>query len=242
MELELDVFLIVIFEWLAAISGSYFWFKTKEQTIRPFVWYLWFVVLIESSALYPYLYGRVDNSFVNWLEHSFIRKNSWIYHFYDVGTIMLFWIFIKRNTHTKFSHKIINIVFWFSFSFFVIYILYLIVNGNFFKSINEYDMAIFTFTIFAMVLMYFRELLQSDEILNFYKSHVFYICIAMMLFHICITPLFFYSEYYKIINPRFNDFRSVILFVSNILLYSCYVFAFFFSLYHKKKLKLKKSL
>ncbi|MCT4629758.1 hypothetical protein [Winogradskyella sp.] len=238
LELELELILIYLFELFAALSGSYFWFKTKEQAIRPFVWYLWFVVVIETLAMYPYLYGRVDNTLINWLEHSFMRQNSWIYHFYNVGTIILFRIFIKKNTSTKFSHKIINVVFWFSFSFFVIYILYLIVNGNFFKSINEYDVAIFTFTIFAMVMMYFRELLQSDEILNFYKSHVFYICIVTLLFYICMTPLFFYSEYISTINPDFIDFRRVALTVSNIILYSCYVFAFFFSLYHKKKIKL----
>ena len=238
MELELDVFLIILFEWLAAIIGSYYFFKTKEQTIRPFVWYLWFVVFIETLALYPYLYGRVDNALINWLEYSFMRKNSWIYHFYDVGAITLFWMFMKRNTRTKFSHKVINIVFWLSLSFCLLYIFNLIVTGNFFKTINQYDMAIFTVAIFTMVMLYFRELVQSDEILNFYKSHVFYICIAIMLFYICITPLFFYSEYYKIINPKFIEFRGITLTVSNIILYSCYVFAFLFSLYHQKKIKL----
>ncbi|MCT4629757.1 hypothetical protein [Winogradskyella sp.] len=239
LELELELILIHLFELFAALSGSYFWFKTKEQAIRPFVWYLWFVVVIETLAMYPYLYGRVDNTLINWLEHSFMRRNTWIYNIYDPGTILLFWIFIKRNTHTKFSHKTINVVFWLSFSFFV---LYHVISGSFFKTIIEYDMAIFTIALFAMVLMYLRELVQSDEILNFYKSHVFYICIAMMLFYICMTPLFFYNEYFSTINPDFIDFRRITLSVSNIILYSCYVFAFLFSLYHKKKLKLKKSL
>ena len=52
--------LIHLFELIAALAGSYYWLKTKDQTIRPFVWYLWFVVFIETIGMYPFLY---DNSF-----------------------------------------------------------------------------------------------------------------------------------------------------------------------------------
>jgi hypothetical protein len=235
LELELGTILIHLFELFAALAGSYYWFKTKEQAIRPFVWYLWLIVVIETLVMYPYLYGRVDNTLINWLEHSFMRRNTWVYNLLSPFAILLFWIFIKRNTHTRFSHKIINAVFWLSFSFFVLYYSF---SGNFFKTTIDYTMPIFTIAVFAMVLMYFRELVQSNEILNFYKSHVFYICMATMLFYICMTPLFFYNEYISTINPDFIDFRRVALTVSNIILYSCYVFAFFFSLYHKKKIKL----
>jgi len=229
--------IIHIVELLAALAGTYYWLKTKDQTIRPFVWYLWFVVFTETIALYPYLYGHVDNPLVNWLEHSIMRRTTWLYNIYHVVSLFLFWMFMKRNIKFSFSHKVINIAVFLCIG---IIILYFFFSGNFFVTTIDYPFAIATFAIFTVTIIYLWELIRSDQILSFYKDHVFYICIAMVLFYICMTPILLFQEYYLERNKSFIQFRGLLLTISNIILYSCYVFAFFYSLHHKKKLELKK--
>jgi len=235
--MSFGLLIIHIVELLAALAGSYYWLKTKDQTIRPFVWYLWFVVFIETIGMYTYLYDYVDNPIINWLEHSFMRRNTWLYNIYDLVSLLLIWMFMKRNIKVSFSHKVINITVFLCIG---IIILYFFFSGNFFVTTIDYAFAIATFAIFTMALIYLWELVRSDQILSFYKDHVFYIIIAMVLFYICITPMLLFQEYYLEINKSFIQFRELLLTISNIILYSCYIFAFFYSLHHKKKLELQK--
>jgi len=229
--------LIHLFELIAALAGSYYWLKTKDQTIRPFVWYLWFVVFIETIGMYPFLYDQVDNDIINWLQHSFMRRNTWLYNIYKLVFLLLIWMFMKRNIKFSFSHKVINITVFLCIGIIILYFLF---TGNFFITTIDYPIAIVTFSIFTMAIIYLWELVRSDQILSFYKDHVFYIIIATVLFYICITPMLLFEEYYLEINESFIQFRGLLLTISNIILYSCYVFAFFYSLHHKKKLELQK--
>lgn len=229
--------IIHIVELLAALAGSYYWLKTKDQTIRPFIWYLWFVVIIETIGMYPYLYDQVDNDIINWLQHSFMRRNTWLYNISKLVSLLLIWMFMKRNINFSFSHKVINITVFLCIG---IIILYFLLSGNFFVTTIDYPIAIITFSIFTMAIIYLWELVRSDQILSFYKDHVFYIIIAMVLFYICITPMLLFQEYYLERNKSFIKFRGLLLTISNIILYSCYIFAFFYSLHHKKKLELQK--
>ncbi|WP_438964072.1 hypothetical protein [Winogradskyella sp.] len=43
-----SVFLFHLLELTAAISASIYWLKTKDKSIKPFVWYLWFIVCLET--------------------------------------------------------------------------------------------------------------------------------------------------------------------------------------------------
>ena len=235
--MSFGLLIIHIVELLAALAGSYYWLKTKDQTIRPFIWNLWFVVLTETIALYPYLYGNVDNALINWLEHSFMRRNTWLYNIFQFVFLLLFWMFMKRNIKFSFSHRVINITVFLCIGIIILYFLF---SGNFFKTTADYPFAISTFAIFTMAIIYLWELVRSDQILSFYKNHVFYIIIATVLFYICITPMLLFQEYYLERNKSFIKFRELLLTISNIILYSCYVFAFFYSLHHKKKLELQK--
>lgn len=138
-----------------------------------------------------------------------------------------------NNTNTILSHRIIKflvlgfIIFWFVYFLFV---------ANYFETGLPYDFVISTFVIFIMVMLYLRELLKSNELINFYKSPVFYVIIALMLWYICITPLFIFNGFYLKENEEFLSFRKIFLNTSNIILYSWYIFAFLYPLRFKRKL------
>ncbi|BAO77638.1 hypothetical protein WPG_3408 [Winogradskyella sp. PG-2] len=226
-------FLFHLLELVAALTSSLYWLKTKDDTIRPFVWYLWFIVFVETLAMYPYLYDITDNSFIASVKNSKFYRNSWLYNLYNPVTIFLIGKFMIKNTNTAFSHKIIK---YLVFCYTLFCVGFFLVGDNFFKMGLPYDSVIYTFIIFTMVMLYLRELMQSNDILNFYKSPVFYVSIALLLWYICLTPLFIFNAFYLKVNKEFIFFRSLFLDISNIILYSWYTFAFLYSLRFKMKL------
>jgi len=226
-------FLFHLLELGAALAASYYWLKTKDYAIKPFVWYLWFIVFIETLAMYPYLYEVLDNSIINNIKNSKFYRNTWLYNIYDPIVLILIGKFMINNTNTILSHRIIKflvlgfIIFWFVYFLFV---------ANYFETGLPYDFVISTFVIFIMVMLYLRELLKSNELINFYKSPVFCVIIALMLWYICITPLFIFNGFYLKENEEFLSFRKIFLNTSNIILYSWYIFAFLYPLRFKRKL------
>lgn len=227
------------FELAAALAGSIYWLKTKDEKIRPFIWYLWLTVVVETTALYSYLMlNNYDNDFFIWVKNSGFCKNTWLYNIYGFIGLILLGLFYLRHIHELKAKRIIKMIVVLCSVFAVVYFL---ISGRFFDTYLPYDDAVRTFAIFTFVLLYLRELLNSDRLLDFYKSQVFYISIGLMLWNICITPLFIFDGYHRAINSEFVVFRTSYLLISNILLYSCYIFAFLISLHYKGKLVLRKS-
>lgn len=228
------VFTFHLLELGAALAASYYWLKTQDNSIKPFVWYLWFIVGIETLAMYPYLYDVLDIEFIKLLENSKFKRNSWLYNiFYGPVTVYLLGLFMINQTKMKLSHIIIKGL---TYGFFIFYLSFFIIASNFFDSGIPYDIVILTFIILIMVMLYLRELLNGNELLNFYKSPVFYVIIALILWHISITPLFIFNDYYREVNSEFKAFRNYFLNISNIILYSWYIFAFLYPLRFKRKL------
>jgi hypothetical protein len=234
--MALILFITRLLELMAAFSASYYWLKTKDQSVRPFVWYLWVIVFVETLGMYTLLYEHFDNSFINWIENSVFVRNIWLYNIYFFVSLILIGMYMIRNTKNDMSHKIIKVIVVVSSLFTVCYFS---ITGGFFTMALAYDLAVQTFAIFIMVLLYLQELIKSEQILDFYKSHVFYISLALSLWYICLTPLFIFDSYYRAVNSGFVAFRIDFLNISNILLYSCYIFAFLYSLWHKRKLVLR---
>jgi hypothetical protein len=227
-----SVFLFHLLELTAAISASIYWLKTKDKSIKPFVWYLWFIVCVETIGLYPYLYDITDNSIIKAIANSRIRRNFWLYNLYNPIVVLLIGMFLIANTKDLISHKVITLVSW-SYVFFCIG--YFLITNSFFKHELPYDWIVSTFVIFTMVMLYLRELMRSDKILRFYKTPVFYVTTALLLWYICLTPIVIFNSYFLKINPEFNAFRRTFLATSNIILYSWYTLAFLYPLRYKKK-------
>jgi len=80
--------------------------------------------------------------------------------------------------------------------------------------------------IFVSVMLYFFKIFQSDKILSIHKEFPFYVAIGAMVFHLIVTPLFIYNEYYSKKNMEFVEVRNLILFSANIFLYTCYILGF----------------
>tara|TARA_R100001369_G_scaffold2966_1_gene9747 strand:+ start:13933 stop:14643 length:711 start_codon:yes stop_codon:yes gene_type:complete len=236
--MELSDLTINLFELMAALSSSYYWVRTKDFRIKPIVWLLWLTVFVETFGLYGYvLQNNYCYDWFLWVKNSVFCRNRWLYNILSLLSVILLGLFFRNHLHDKISKKIVVIIFVLSSVFSIAY--FSITNGFFTKSI-PYDALIQTLTVFVFVMLYFKELLKSDEILKFYKSYLFYISLGLLLWYLCITPLVIFDAYFYDVNPSFIEFRGIYLLIANILLYSCYTFAFIYSLHHNEKLVQKK--
>ncbi|NRD19927.1 hypothetical protein HNV08_07700 [Winogradskyella eckloniae] len=234
--MDINALITHLIELIAALSGSYYWYHTRDYKVRPFVWYLWVTVFVETLGMYTYFRPYFENTYWAWINNSVFATNTWLYNTYEIIGFILVGMFILRNTNKPFSHKALKFITIFYVTLTVSYYLSI---GDFFTMSFTYDLILSTFALFLMFLLYLRELIQSDKILDFYKSHVFYICLGITLWHICLTPLFIFDSYYRAANDNFITFRGIFLDTANLLLYSCYTFAFIYSLWHKRQSALK---
>ena len=192
-----------LFELAAAISGSWYLRKTKNEKIRIFVYYLWLAVIVETLGGYTkVLQNNYDYSWFVALKNSIFCRNSWLYNIYNFLSIGLLGIYYSDLLISK-SFKIIVR------SVFLIY-------------------CVFT-------LVYFIELIRSEYILQYYKMPSFYISISLLLWHLCVTPLFIFNSYFRAVNVEFVSFRTLFLLYINIFTYICLTFGFWYSLYKSKQ-------
>lgn len=224
---------IHLIELLAALAGSYYYLKTKDNQIRIFVWYLWLIVGVETFGMYGYLLqNNYDNVLFIWIKNSVFCSNTWLYNIYSLVSIILFWKFYSLIIDDYISKKIIK----FSTIIYIFFsVIYFTLSGAFFTKSIPYDVFFETFLVFIFVMLYYRQLLKSDKILFFYKLPVFYLSSGLLLWYLCITPLYIFDGYHYAINKDFIKFRNSFNSFANILLYSCYTFGFLYTLQYKKQ-------
>jgi len=224
---------IHIIELIAALAGTYYYIKTRDYQMKIFVWYLWFVVFVETFGMYGYvLQNNYDNELFIWLKNSVLCYNTWLYNIFSFVSILLFGKFYKSIVKDDLSRLIII----YSVIAYVIFtILYFALSGTFFTKSLPYGVLLETLMVFIFVMLYYRYLLRSDKILYFYRLPLFYISSSLFLWYFCVTPLFIFDGFIYEINKSFIEFRNFYLFVVNILLYSCYTFAFLFTIQYKKQ-------
>ncbi len=222
----------IFFELLAAVSGSYYFWKVKDPKLRIFVHYLWLTVVVEIIGGYSYLMlNNYDHEWFIALKNSVFCRNIWLYNIYAylaIGFISIFYY----NLITGFKAKITVLSTFAIFSSFAI--LYYTLTDAFFTMTLPYHFSIGLAIICLYVLLYFLQLIKSDRILDFYKLPSFYISICLLLWYLCVIPLFIFDGYFKSINSEFGRFRILLLLIINICTYSGFTFAFLYPLSKRK--------
>lgn len=224
---------IHIVELIAALAGTYYYFKTSDKQMKIFIWYLWFVVVVETIGMYGYLLlNNYDYDWFIWLKNSVICSNTWLYNIYSFVAILIFGKFYLKIVNRKSSKNVIKIAILLYAIFTIIYFL---ISGTFFIKSLPYNVFLETFMVLVFVILYYKQLLSSDKVLLFYKLPVFYISSGLLLYYLCTAPLFTFDSYFYEVNKSFIQFRHVYMFIINIFLYSCFTFAFLYTIQFKKE-------
>ncbi len=230
---DYSIYLHNVVEIMAAICGSIYLRSNKHRnSLRVFVYYLWLIVVVEIIGSYTRLMRfNFDNECFNTIKNSVFCENTWLYNintFLGIGLIGVFYSSLLKS-------KIFRWVIRFTFvAYSVFTILFFTLTDSFFYKGLPYDSIMSVVIICVYVILYFIELLRSDELLNFAKMPSFYISLALLLWYLCVTPLFIFDNYYRAVNTEFVQFRGYLLLVINILTYTCFSFGFIYPLYKKK--------
>jgi hypothetical protein len=226
-------FIINLVEIIAAIFGSYYISKRENSVIKIFVYYLWLTVFVETLGLYGYL--LLNNYDVKWfiaLKNSVFCPNGWLYNVYDFLTIGIIGLFYSNLMVSKIFKNSIIIIFSayaiFAFVFFTF-------TDDFFVKSLPYTFIFGTATICVYVMFYLIELMRGEELLDYYKLPSFYISIALLIWYLCLTPLFIFDVYFRAMNTKFVEFRGAFLLLINIFTYLCFIFGFWYSLKKSKQ-------
>ncbi|WP_299335430.1 hypothetical protein [uncultured Psychroserpens sp.] len=220
-------------ELIAAVFGTLYLKKNKNSVLKIFVYYLWLTFFVELIGEYSeIMQNNYDYSWYISFKNSVFCTNSWLYNIYSYLAIGMIGIFYSNMMSTKTSKIIIRTVI-ITYSLFVL--IFFTITDAFFTSSLPYDMIFGTIIICIYVILYFIELMRNDEILEFYKLPSFYVSIGLLMWYICVMPLFIYDGYFKAINTNFIKFRYLLLLIINIFTYLCFAFGFWYALYSNKR-------
>ncbi|MEM6515245.1 MAG: hypothetical protein AAF688_03605 [Bacteroidota bacterium] len=225
-------FLTVLFELLAAVSGSLYLREKGKRIFRIFVYYLWLTVVIEALGGYPKLMQHnFDYEWFVFLKNSPFCSNTWLYNIYTLLSIGFIGVFYLNLLEKKINVFVIRLII---FLYTLFSVVYFTMTDAFFYHMLPYNDIIATVVIVIFAIFYLSELIRSEEILIYYKLPSFYITAGLLFWYLSVTPLFIFNEYHRAINEYFNQFRHLLLLSINILTYSCFAFGFLYPLYKRK--------
>jgi hypothetical protein len=212
-------------EFLAVITGALLYKKYSKSPVKYVIYFLIYAFVVDLIGNYPrYLY--------NWdlyymIEGTLIEKNYWWYNiFWCLGT-SFFVYYINYEIVKKTSYKKVL-----RYGFIVYLILFisdvifnfekLFVGNNIFLDVST------AWIVFVFTSIYFIEILQSDRIMNFYRSVYFYFNSALLVWFLITTPLIFFEVYFSEADWDFIILKWQIYLSVNVIFYITLTFSLIF--------------
>ncbi|MFL1896571.1 hypothetical protein ACJRPK_12770 [Aquimarina sp. 2-A2] len=223
---------IFIIEILAAFVGLKMYARSNNKMIKLFALFLLFIVIVESIGHYVYL---VDKGYMDFLVNTRFVRNYWLY---NISTPISFVFYIQFFIYFIKSKKVKSIANIIVYVYGILALVNLLVTDVFFFSLSVFSYAVGSCLLFLLIIYYFYEILNDDTILNFKQSFPFYVAIGVLVHHLLMAPLFIFSKYYiELDNPFFVLTYEIVLVVTNLFMYSCFIKAF---LVHARNQELNK--
>ncbi|WP_418513728.1 hypothetical protein [Corallibacter sp.] len=209
-------------EAIAAVTAIFCYKKYKNTAAKFFVFFLVYVFIIDFIGSYTsYIHGGV----FEFLEGSLIEKNYWWFTIcWRILGVLFLAFYYRKLLSNKFQKKVLKLV---SIAFLFASVIYYIFNYEalFYEESKLFIVITGTLIILICFVFYFVEILQSERILNFYKSINFYISAVFFIWWLLTTPLIFYDVYYTTADWNFIILKWQIFLTANIFMYLMFTFA-----------------
>lgn len=200
------------FELFAFITGLSYWKKIKHSYWKWFVIYLGFIVVLEITAKYI---GYV-------LEN--IKLNGDLYYFFGlpVQFFFFYWLFYKWFENR--SEKVWPIIGA------AVYVLAWLADFFFLRGIrlwfSSFSYTVGNIVLLVLIILFFLKFINSNEILGYKFSMMFWVCIGLILFYLGTFPFYalrntLYLHYKNIFYPYWDT-----NFVLNYLMYIFFTLTF----------------
>ena len=167
----------IALELISAIIGTINYKKFASKYTAYFLFFLWYIVLAETTSVILKKYGY---------------SNTWIYVVYTFLEFNILLLMYKSITKLKFSKKIIllfivliNIIY-----FVEVYKQGLTINTSITTVVGSIFLSI-------VLILYLKEFLYSDKILNYSRSLYFWITLGSLVYYLGSVPFQAMTNYLK---------------------------------------------
>lgn len=219
------IILIISLEFAAAFAGLYHIRKYKSGTYTKYLVYvLFFVAITELICTYSTIAEKSGFKYFGFIEGTPFQRNYWIHNIQLIITFSFFINYFRIRLKRGVIAKLIYYLIW---TYIVSAIINLLFSDIYFHSISKYTYIVGSIFLMVSILIYYFELLKSDNILRFNKSLTFYISVGLLIYYLSITPLFIYSNYYNSeSSDAFNNFYLYTLATANFIMYGTFTLGF----------------
>lgn len=228
-----------LWELISACVGSYFLIKVPvvRKSYRHFVYFLWFTFFVDFLGGYDALAYFTDYEVLGFIKGTVWQHDYWYYNLAKpIFFAFYFYFFIAQLD----SPKLRYILKWIAIVSVGSFILDLIISGSFFNAYPSYTYVIGPIILMLYTGAYFRQLLNSQQLLYFYKELSFYVAIGVLIWHLGFTPMFLYNNYLVMkTSPDFLQIYRWMIGIFNFTLYGLFVVGFIIEI--RKSRQKKKS-
>ena len=213
-------------ELLAALTGILLYSKYRNTRVKYFIWILIGIVIIELIGGYTNYVQEYDflSDLKSKLKGTIFEKNNWFYTlFWKMGAPLAYVYYFRGLLKSTYQKKILKLI---ASGFVVASMVIIITNFNDFFVRSFPAISIMgALLIITSTVMYLVQILQSDQLLNFYSSLNFYIAATLLVWFLIITPLIFYDVYYSRSDMPYVILKHSIYLFSNIFMYLTFTIA-----------------
>ncbi|MGJ5641568.1 hypothetical protein [Formosa sp. S-31] len=210
-------------ELFAFLAGFVMLKKFKHTPVVFFIFFLLYTIVVENVGSYMgsvFLEGGILENYTYLKKYPFHKNYWWFGIFWTIGSV-LFWSYFYQKiiTNTLYT-KVLNVS---TYIFILCVSVYTLFHINaFFNTVLIFNKLLGSIIILMAIVFYFLDVLQSDNILTFYKSIYFYISMALFLWWIITNPPYFYEQISVVNNTELRKILSLIRLFSNIFMYSTF--------------------
>ena len=211
---------------LAAIVGTIFLKKIgqKKTSARYFVIFLWVTFFFEIFASYAPLAYFSKFEYFGFVKDTKFETNYWAFNIYLIFSYLMYITYFKMQLIVQRQRQILNFLL---VIFLVSSMVNLLLSSVFFEAYSAYTNIVGMLVLLLSIAMYYFKLVRSDEVLKIGRLLPFYISIGAVILHLCLTPFFIYSSFFReSVSKEFVGTYLIVLRITNLLVYSIYIFGF----------------
>lgn len=210
---------------LAFIVGILVYKKYKKTQVKYFILFLGWIVFLEIIGSYP-IYLK-NSGLSHLIEGTLIEQNYWWYtiSWASVATIFYSWFLSQKYD----SNTLKTIIKFCIYGYVLTMLVTAIIDYKLFFKIRPTYITVLNVTILILsTVFYLYNLLNSEKLLNAFKSLYFYVAIILLVWWLITTPLNFFEVYNSDSDWDFVTIKWTIKLIANIFMYLGFAFALIF--------------
>lgn len=170
----------------------------------------------------------------------FIKGTVWQhdYWYYNLAKPIFFSFYFSFFILQLKPGKLRNILTWVAIVTVITFLLDLRLCGDFFTGYPLYTYVVGPIVLMFFIGGYFYQLLNSRNLLYFYKDLSFYVAIGVLIWHLGFTPMFLYNNYMVMnTSPEFVKIYLLMIGIFNFVLYGLFTLGFIIEIRKSRQTK-----